>query len=137
MQVINIDLFIWLQAYMYHKHWWSYLSPFVWNDSYIKVTENISRKKLYENEPIYTDFLKFVGPSGQKITRTGNTAKYAGPGVRQKFLFVYFVLHRKSEMKLVCRNDHGQLEIRFCFKWHLLLKHATVSMVILLIIVFL
>jgi hypothetical protein len=27
------------------------------------------------------DFLKFVGPSGQKITRTGNTAKYAGPGV--------------------------------------------------------
>jgi hypothetical protein len=27
--------------------------------------------------------------------------------------------------------------IRFCFKWHLLLKHATVSMVILLIIVFL
>jgi hypothetical protein len=30
------------------------------------------------------DFLKFVGPSGQKITRTSNTAKYAGPGVRQK-----------------------------------------------------
>jgi hypothetical protein len=28
-------------------------------------------------------------------------------------------------------------ELRFCFKWHLLLKHATVSMVILLIIVFL
>ena len=37
----------------------------------------------------------------------------------------------------VCRNDHGQLGIRFCFKWHLLLKHATVSMVIPLIIVFL
>jgi hypothetical protein len=35
-----------------------------------------------------TDFLKFVGPSRQKITRTGNTAKYAGPGVRQKVLFV-------------------------------------------------
>ena len=49
----------------------------------------------------------------------------------------FFVLHRKSEMQLVCRNDHGQLGIRFCFKWHLLLKHATVSMVILLIIVFL
>jgi hypothetical protein len=32
----------------------------------------------------------------QKITRTGNTGKYAGPGVWQKFLFVYFVLHRKS-----------------------------------------
>ena len=29
---INIDLFSWLQTY--HKHWWSYLSPFVWNDSY-------------------------------------------------------------------------------------------------------
>jgi hypothetical protein len=43
----------------------------------------------------YSDFLKFVGPSGQKITRTGNTAKYASPGVRQKFLFVYFVLNRK------------------------------------------
>jgi hypothetical protein len=57
-----------------------------------------------------------VGPSRQKITRTGNTAKYAGPGVRQIFLFVYFVLHRKSEMQLVCRNDHGQLGIRFCFK---------------------
>jgi hypothetical protein len=50
---------------------------------------------------------------------------------------IFFVLHRKSEMQLVCRNDHGQLGIRFCFKWHLLLKHATVSMVILLIIVFL
>jgi hypothetical protein len=86
---------------------------------------------------ISPDFLKFVGPSGQKITRTGNTAKYAGPGVRQNFLFVYFVLHRKSEMQLVCRNDHGQLWIRFYFKWHLLLKYATVSMVILLIIVFL
>jgi hypothetical protein len=31
----------------------------------------------------------------------------------------------------------SQLGIRFCFKWHLLHKHATVSMVILLIIVFL
>ena len=27
------------------------------------------------------DFLKFIGPSGQKITRNGNTVKYAGPGV--------------------------------------------------------
>ena len=35
-------------------------------------------------------------------------------------------------MQLVCRNDHSQLGIRFCFKWHLLLKHATVSMVILI-----
>jgi len=60
-----------------------------------------------------SDFLKFVGPSGKKITRTGNTAKYAGPGVPQNFLFVYFVLHRKSEMQLVCWNDHGQLGIRF------------------------
>jgi hypothetical protein len=34
-----------------------------------------------------SDFLKFVGSSGQKITRTGNAAKYAGPGVRQIFLF--------------------------------------------------
>ena len=58
----------------------------------------------------------FVGPSGQKITRTDNTAKYAGPGVRQIVLFVYFVLHRKSEMQLVCQNDNGQLGIRFCFK---------------------
>ena len=62
------------------------------------------------------DFFKFVGLSGQKITRTGNTAKYAGPGVRQNLLLVYFVLHRKSEMQLVCPNDHGQLGIRFCFK---------------------
>ena len=59
-----------------------------------------------------SDFLKFVAPSRQKITRIGNTAKYAGPGVRQIFLFVYFVLHRKSEMQLVCRNDHGQLGIK-------------------------
>ena len=36
-----------------------------------------------------------------------------------------------SEMQLVCRNDHCQLGIRFCFKWHL-----TVSMVILLIMYF-
>jgi hypothetical protein len=35
------------------------------------------------------DFLKFVGPSEQKITRTGNTAKYAGPGVRQIFVCVF------------------------------------------------
>jgi hypothetical protein len=62
------------------------------------------------------NFLKFVGPSRQKITRTGNIAKNAGPGVRQNVLFVYFILHRKSEMQLVCRNDHGQLGIRFCFK---------------------
>ena len=34
-----------------------------------------------------SDFLKFVGPSGQKITRTGNTHKYAGPVVRQNCLF--------------------------------------------------
>ena len=40
--------------------------------------------------PRLADFLKFVGPSGQKITRTGNIAKYAGPGVRQKFLFCVF-----------------------------------------------
>ena len=93
--------------------------------------------KKYRSAPINADFLKFVGPSWQKITRTGNTAKYAGPGVRQYFWLVYFVLHRKSEMQLVCRNYHVQLGIRFCFKWHLLLKHATVSMVILLIIVFL
>jgi hypothetical protein len=45
------------------------------------------------------DFLKFVRPSGQKITRTSNTAKYGDPGVRQNFLFVYFVLHWKSEMQ--------------------------------------
>ena len=44
---------------------------------------------------LVADFLKFVGLSGQKITRTSNTAKYAGPGVRQNFLLVYFVLHRK------------------------------------------
>ena len=90
---------------------------------------------IFENT--VSDFLKFVGPSGQKITRNSNTAKFAGLGVWQNCLFVYFVLHQKSDMQLVCRNDHGQLGIRFCFKWHLLLKHATVFMVILLIIVFL
>ena len=95
----------------------------------IRMTRKLNKLK--------SDFLKFVGPSGQKITRTTNTAKYAGPGDRQNFLFVYFVLQRKSEMQLVYRNDHVQLGIRFCFKSHLLLKHATVSMVILLIIVFL
>ena len=36
------------------------------------------------------DFLKFVGPSGQKITRTGNTAKYASPGVQQKIFVCVF-----------------------------------------------
>jgi hypothetical protein len=68
------------------------------------------------SQHLNADFLKLVGPSGQKITMTGNTAKYAGPGVRQKFLLVYFVFHWKSEMQLVCRNDHGQLGIRLCFK---------------------
>ena len=90
---------------------------------------------IFENT--VSDFLKFVGPSGQKITRNSNTAKFAGLGVWQNCLFVYFVLHQKSDMQLVWRNDHGHLGIRFCFKWHLLLKHATVFMVILLIIVFL
>ena len=46
----------------------------------------------------FFEIRRTVGPSRQKITRTSNTAKYAGPGVRQNFLFVYFVLHRKSEM---------------------------------------
>jgi hypothetical protein len=88
---------------------------------YFCIEENNNRTYWYLKQFfLVTDFLKFVGPSGQKITKTGNTAKYAGPGVRQKILFVYFVLHRKSEMQLVCRNDHGQLGIRFCYKWHLL-----------------
>ena len=30
-----------------------------------------------------------------EIRQTDNTTKYAGPGVRQNMLFVYFVLHRK------------------------------------------
>ena len=71
----------------------------------------LSAKMTYTSE-----FLKFVGPSRKKITSTGNSAKDAGPGVRHNFLFVYFVLHWKSEMQLVCLNDHGQLRIRFCFK---------------------
>jgi hypothetical protein len=33
------------------------------------------------------------------------------------------ILHTETtfapEMQLVCWNDHGQLGIRFCFKWHL------------------
>ena len=36
------------------------------------------------------DFFKFVGLSGQKITRTGNTAKYAGPGCPTKFVACVF-----------------------------------------------
>ena len=36
---------------------------------------------------VQTDFLKFIRPSGQKITRTGSTAKYAGPSVQEIFLF--------------------------------------------------
>ena len=80
----------------------------------------IHRKNLNDNPmTIYIRLFEIrwtIGPSGQKIIRTGYTAKYGGPGVRQNFLFVYFVLHQKTEMQLVCRNDHGQLGIRFCFK---------------------
>jgi hypothetical protein len=61
----------------------------------------------------------------------GPTVRRISKSLSRPILVVYFVLHRKSEMQLVWRNDHGQLGIRFCFKWHLLLKHATVSMVIL------
>ena len=39
--------------------------------------------------------VKFVRPSAQKSERTSNTATHAGPGGRQNFLLVYFVLHRK------------------------------------------
>ena len=53
------------------------------------------KKNRLKKQNCRSDFLKFVGPSRQKITWTGNTAKYAGPGVRQNFLFVYFVLHCK------------------------------------------
>ena len=112
--------------------------PELWNNTYryeILQTLNLGCSFITLKTQ-RADFLKFIGPNGQKITRTGNTAKYANPGVGPNFLFQYFVLHHKSEMQLVCRSDHGQLGIRFCFKWHLLLKHATVSMVIILIIVF-
>jgi hypothetical protein len=34
---------------------------------------------------------------GQKITRTGNTAKYASPSVKQHFLLVYFVPNQIPE----------------------------------------
>jgi hypothetical protein len=61
--------------------------------------------------------LKFVGLSGQKITRTGNTAKYGGPGVGQNFLFVYFVLHRKSEMQLVFGDGNNKNPTRHVFKY--------------------
>ena len=63
----------------------------VWNKIYQEFYHSI----IYIAKEGHPDFLKFVGPSGQKITRIGNTSKYAGPGDRQKFLFVYFVLHRK------------------------------------------
>jgi hypothetical protein len=84
-----------------------------WTTTFFIIFRLFFRTGIYKILKFYNygraDFLKFVRPSGQKITRTGNTAKYAGPGVWQNFLFVYFVLHRKSEMQLVCRNDHGQL----------------------------
>jgi transcription elongation factor Elf1 len=59
------------------------------------------------------DFLKF----GQKITRTGNTAKYAGPGVRYTFLFR--VKHNKGQCSVA-----AELKIQVllflkatCFLW--------------------
>ena len=55
----------------------------------------INKKLVFITVVLQT--LKFVGLSGQKITRTGNTAKYAGPCVRQNCLFVYFVLHQKCD----------------------------------------
>jgi ABC-type enterochelin transport system substrate-binding protein len=38
-----------------------------------------------DTHPI-TEFLKFVGPKGQKIMRSANNVSNAGPHVRQTFL---------------------------------------------------
>ena len=35
---------------------------------------------------IYAEFLKFIGPRGQKIMRSANNVGNAGPHVRQTFL---------------------------------------------------
>ena len=124
---------------------------YCWNQLVTKLVSTSGQemlKEIYEQNHRYSrakDYHIFVIQSIYILQTFWNSSDRVGrksqgpavPGVRQQFLFVYFVLHRKSEMPLVCRNDHGQLRIRFCFKWHLLLKHATVSMVILLIIVFL
>jgi hypothetical protein len=81
---------------------------------------------------------KFVGPSGQKITRTGNTAKYAGPGVRQNLLFVCILFctgNRKCNWYSGTITVNSELDSASNDNYFLNMK--LVSMVILLIIVFL
>jgi hypothetical protein len=39
----------------------------------------------YRNIHIKQEFLKFIGPRGQKITRSANNVGNAGPHVRQTF----------------------------------------------------
>ena len=74
--------------------------------------------------PIYQTFWNSSDQAGRESQ---------GPAIQSMPVRVsdnFFALQPKSEMQLVYRNDHGQLGSIFCFKWHLLLKHATVSMVI-------
>jgi hypothetical protein len=58
--------------------------------AYSRINTNLPYRPQEQTGSLNADFLKFVGPSGQKITRTGNTAKYASPGVQTKFFVCVF-----------------------------------------------
>ena len=51
------------------------------------ISKYVCKIGKYNQRGTISDFLKFVGPS---ITRTGNTAKYAGPGLRKKLFVCVF-----------------------------------------------
>jgi hypothetical protein len=58
-------------------------------------------------KPLCPEFLKFIGPRGQKIMRSANNVGNAGPHVRQTFLndvftFLTEVGINQSEISIVC-----------------------------------
>ena len=55
-------------------------------------------KFLLRNIP---EFLKFIGPRGQKIMRSANNVGNAGPHVRQTFLNYVFTILTESETQVV------------------------------------
>ena len=82
------------------------------------LASNSNMMSFIGNIKATSDFLKFVRPSDRVGRKSQGPAILPSMSVRvsDKILFVYFALHRKSEMQLVTRNDHGQLGIRFCFE---------------------
>jgi hypothetical protein len=62
-------------------------------------------KIAYDIKYLESEFLKFIGPSGQKIMRSANNVGNAGPHVRQTF----FINPAVSEANMVDTCKHFEI----------------------------